>query len=162
MIDTMLADGVVDFITGLFVDYTVADEKGKEWPLAVVKGFLPPKRTEEIEDFEKYCILVRYADGEADWIAVEDQSKSINRLLIFVRTWSGDVQLGPQNTINLMAMIQQRLYATPIVAKKYRATYPMKWTAPDGQSYPIWQGEMTIPFFVPMVQELFIGGVYDE
>jgi hypothetical protein len=38
----------------------------------------------------------------------------------------------------------------------------MKWKAPDGLSYPIWQGEMTIPYFVPMVQEIFIGGMYNE
>jgi hypothetical protein len=162
MINPLLLDDLTDFLTGIFNGYIVEDEKGTQWAMTVIKGFLPPKRTEPTEDYEKYCIVVRYADGEADWNAGEDQAKSTNRINIIVRTWSDDVQLGPQNTINLMAMIQREIYSNPILVNKYRAVFPLKWKAPDGQSFPIWQGEMTIPYIVPMVQEIFAGGMYNE
>lgn len=162
MIDPLLLDSLVDFFTKVFKGYVVEDELGNQWSMTVVQGFLPPKRTNPTEDYEKYAVMIRYDDGEADWFGGEDQSKSINRIKICVRTWSDDVQLGPQNTINLMAMIQRKIYEHPILARKYRAIFPLKWKAPDGQSYPIWQGEMTIPYIVPMVQEIFIGGTYNE
>lgn len=162
MIDPLLLDSLVVFITEAVKGYIVEDENNVQWPVTVVKGFLPPKRTETVEDYEKNCIVIRYDNGEADWNAGEDQAKATNRVIIAIRTWSNDVQLGPANTIALMAMIQRRIYQQPIIDHKYRATFPMKWKAPEGHTLPIWQGEMTIPYIVPMVQELFIGGIYNE
>jgi len=162
MIDPLLLGCLADFINKIVSGYIVEDENKKQWSVAVVQGFLPAKRSETIEDYEKCCVLIRYDDGEADWIAGEDQSKATNRITIAVRTWSNDVQIGPQNTIVLMAMIQRQIYAHPILGNKYRATFPIKWKAPEGHTFPIWQGEMTIPYIVPMVQELFIGGMYNE
>lgn len=155
MINPLLLDSLCDFIENLVNDYQVEDEEKVSWPISVIRGFLPPKRTEQLEDYEKFCVLVRYGEGEADWNTTEDQSKAINRMLIVVRTASFDPQIGPRNTVNLMAMIQQKIYETPILNKRYRATFPLKWKAPAGDSLPIWQGEMTIPYIVPMVQEKF-------
>lgn len=162
MIDPLLLDSLVDFISEIVNGYIVEDEKGVQRTVTVIKGFLPPKRAESDESYEKCCVLVRYDDGEADFNVTEDQTKSINRMKIAVRTPSEDVQLGPQNTMVLMAIIQQRIYEQPILGKKYRATFPMKWTAPGGHTWPFWEGEMTIPYFVPMVQEIFEGGLYNE
>jgi|GEM_PF-3712138 len=159
MIDPLLLDGLCDFISNAVNGYQVEDEKGILWPLTVIRGFLPPKRTDELEDYEKFCILVRYDEGESDWNIAENQSKAINKMIIAVRTVSFDPQIGPRNTINVMAMIQRQIYAAPMLANRYRATYPLKWKAPDGTGLPIWQGEMTIPYIVPMVQEIFDMGL---
>lgn len=153
MVDAELLDAVVAFLAKQFADYTVQDETGKLWPFTVVDGFIPPKRTDETEDYEKFCILVRYADGEADWVASDGRVNAVNRITVAVRTTSFDVKCGPRNTINTMAMIQRMLYRSPVLAKKYRATFPLEWKAPAGDTMPFWQGEMTIPFTVPAVQE---------
>jgi hypothetical protein len=162
MIDPLLLSDLTDFLNKVVKDYVVEDENGVQWPVLVVQGWLPPKRTTSDEADEGFCIMARYEDGEADFNVPEDQSKSINRVSIAVRTTSNDVQMGPQNTINLMAMIQRRIYEHPILNKRYRATFPMKWTAPVGHTWPIWEGTMTIPYYVPMIQEIFIGGLYNE
>ncbi|MBP2654248.1 MAG: hypothetical protein H6Q73_1817 [Firmicutes bacterium] len=154
MLDPLLLDSLADFLTKKVADYTVEDENKTLWPFTVVRGFLPPKRTDETEDYEKFCILVRYDDGEADWNAVENQAKAINRMTIAVRTASFDPQIGPRNTINTMAMIQRMIYTSPTLARKYRATFPFKWKAPTGDTLPIWQGEMVVPWIVPMPQEI--------
>jgi len=162
MIDPLLLSSLVDFISKVVSGYIVEDETGKQMAVSVVQGFLPPKRTEPDESYERCMIQVRYSDGEADWNPGEDQAKSTNRMVIAVRTASNDVQIGPANTVALMAMIQRRIYAHPILNRKYKATFPMKWTAPISHTLPFWEGEMTIPYFVPMAQEIFIGGTYNE
>ncbi|MBP2655406.1 MAG: hypothetical protein H6Q73_2975 [Firmicutes bacterium] len=155
LIDPVLLDSLCDFLNQKFTDYTVGDENKTLWPFTVVRGFLPPKRSDELEDYEKFCILVRYNDGDADWSIAENQSKAVNRMTIAVRTAAFDPQIGPRNTINTMAMIQRLIYESPILARKYRATFPLKWKAPAGDTLPIWQGEMTIPWIVPMAQEIW-------
>lgn len=161
MIDPLLLDSLVGFINEVVDGYIVEDENGLQMSVTVVQGFLPPKRTESDESYEKCMVQIRYNDGEADFNAGEDQAKSTNRMAIAVRTTSKDTQIGPANTIALMAVIQRKIYEQPILGKKYRATFPMKWTAPVS-TWPFWEGEMTIPYFVPMIQEIFIGGTYNE
>lgn len=153
MVDAGLLDAVVAFLTKQFADYTVQDENGKLWPFTVVYGFIPPKRTDETEDYEKFCIVARYADGEANFVTSDGRVNAVNRITIGVRTASFDVKVGPRNTINTMSMIQRMLYRSPILDNKYRATFPLEWKAPAGDTVPFWQGEMTIPFTVPAVQE---------
>ena len=159
MVNTTLLDDLCDFISSSLSNYQVIDEKSKLWDVAIIRGFLPPKRTDESEDYEKFCVLVRHDDGESDWIAAENQVKSLNRMIIAVRTTSFDPQIGPRNTMNLMAFIQREIYASPMLANRYRAAFPLKWKAPDGQSLPIWQGEMIIPWITPVPQEIYDMGI---
>ena len=165
MIDPLLLGSLVDFLDKVVDGYIVEDVCENKMPVTVIQGYLPPKRTAPDESYEKCMIQVRYSDGEADFNTAEDQSKSINRMIIAVRTTSDDVQIGPQNTVNLMAMIQRKIYEHPILNRKYRAIFPLKWKAPTSDTWPFWEGEMTIPYIVPMVQEIFdmglgIGGDY--
>jgi hypothetical protein len=162
MIDPQLINDLVDFLTPLFSDFSVEDENGVFHSMTIVPGFLPPKRTQEDESYQEFIVQVVYVDGESEFNREQGCPISINNMKIIVRTTSNDVVIGPSNTILVMTKIQQAIYTTPILANRYRAWYPMKWTAPVSHAWPFWEGEMTIPYQSPMAQEYFIGGTYNE
>lgn len=161
MIDVLLLSALVKRIEETVKEYRVEDERGILHPITVVPGFLPPKRTEQLEEYEKYCVLVRLAKGQLAWNKEYQQAEAITKTIIVVRTASLDVHAGPMNTLNLMTAIQTAIYSAPILDERFRATFPMDWEGPDGQSFPLWQGEMTIPWLRPMPQEICdtIGGM---
>jgi hypothetical protein len=154
VIEFLLQDELCRFIREITRDYLLDTRKGPQ-PPQVVGGFLPPKRQEGSNDDDEFCILVRIVDGEDEWVPAEMQARAIVRTVVAVRTASWDVWEGQRNTLNLMNRIQRQIYATPVLANRYRATFPVRWKAPEGDSLPIWQGEMTIPWIVPMPQEIW-------
>lgn len=155
MVALLLQEELCRFIRDITRDYLLETRKGSQ-PPQIVGGFLPPKRQEENpNDDDEFCILVRVVDGEDDWIPAEMQARATVRTLVVVRTASWDVREGQRNTLNLMNLIRQRIYAAPILSNRYRATFPVRWKAPEGDTLPIWQGEMTIPWIVPMPQEIW-------
>jgi hypothetical protein len=148
-VELLLVDELCEFIEAATKDYLVVNEKGSQVP-RVVNGYLPPKREDGKDDDNEPVILVRLLDGQDEFQA--GQGIATANTIIAVRTASRDVKIGPQNTLNLMNRIRRCIYASPILANRYRATFPVKWVAPEG-TIPLWQGEMTIPWIVPMPQE---------
>lgn len=161
MVEIMLVDEICAFLEEIFEDYLVEDGTGKVWPITIINSFLPPKKTDKDEDYEKFCILVRVLEGEDNFSQADGMVIATIRTIIAVRTASMDVKIGPKNTLNLMQRIRQRIYASPILAKRFRAVFPLKWKAPAGDTLPFWQGEMTIPWIMPVPQELWIKGDED-
>lgn len=163
MVDVLLLKALVERIKTIVKDYRVADEKGNLSPVTVVEWFLPPKRSQDDEEYEKNGVFVRLLDGKLSWNKETQMTEAVTKAVISVRTCSRDTIAGPTNTANLMARIQQGIYAAPVLDGRYRATFPAEWTAPDGQAYPFWEGAMTIPWLRPMPQEIIdtVGGMED-
>ena len=152
--DLLLVEELCQFIARFTADYEVEMPDGTTKSPQIVNGFLPPKRDDDRDDDEEPMILIRLADGQDEWHEDTTQAIAVAHTTIIVRTAAWDVTKGPQQTLNLTARIRQRIYASPILAHRYRAIYPLKWKAPEGNTFPLWQGEMTVPWIVPIPQNV--------
>jgi hypothetical protein len=153
--DLLLVDELCSFIETLIQSELVDTlDKGLMAP-RVVNGYLPPKRDDGRDDDEEPLVLVRLVEGQDEWHAERGMAVATVHTLIAVRTASEDVKIGPKTTLSLMNRIRIGIYAARFLpSMRYRVEYPLKWKAPEPTTWPLWQGEMNVPWIIPIPQEI--------
>lgn len=107
----------------------------------IVNGFLPPKRSTDIDDFP--FVLVRPEAGTTERGAEEI------RVNIIVGCYSEEYD-GYEYGVNVIERIKEKICTLPAetLAERYQMRYPLKWNMVPEQPWPQWQIDMeTIWFF---------------
>ena len=98
----------------------------------IVNGFLPPKRSTDIDDFP--FVLVRPEAGTTERGAEEI------RVNIIVGCYSEEYD-GYEYGVNVMERIKEKICTLPdeTLAQRYQMRYPLKWNMVPEQPWPQWQ-----------------------
>ena len=101
----------------------------------IVNGFLPPKRSSELDDFP--FVLVRPEQGITD-----RQSEEI-RVNIIVGCYSEEYD-GFEYGVNVIERIKEKICTLPAetLEQRYQMRYPIKWNMVPEQPWPQWQIDM--------------------
>ena len=101
----------------------------------IVNGFLPPKRSTDIDDFP--FVLVRPEAGTTERGAEEI------RVNIIVGCYSEEYD-GYEYGVNVMERIKEKICTLPdeTLAQRYQMRYPLKWNMVPEQPWPQWQIDM--------------------
>jgi hypothetical protein len=101
----------------------------------IVNGFLPPKRSTDLDDFP--FVLVR-----PEQCTTERESEEV-RVNIIVGCYSQEYD-GFEYGVNVVERIKEKICTLPAetLAKRYQMRYPIKWTMVPEQPWPQWQIDM--------------------
>lgn len=101
----------------------------------IVNGFLPPKRSTDIDDFP--FVLVRPEAGTTERGAEEI------RVNIIVGCYSEEYD-GYEYGVNVIERIKEKICTLPAetLAERYQMRYPLKWNMVPEQPWPQWQIDM--------------------
>jgi hypothetical protein len=101
----------------------------------IVNGFLPPKRSTDIDDFP--FVLVRPEAG-----TTERGTEEI-RVNIIVGCYSEEYD-GYEYGVNVIERIKEKICTLPAetLAERYQLRYPLKWNMVPEQPWPQWQIDM--------------------
>lgn len=146
----LLQDALARRVEEITRDLTMPTASGVK-ALNVVSGFLPPPREGDQDD--EFAVAVRLFEGDDDMDQMADAAKATAKVAIKVVTKTKDVQLGQRMTLMIMERIRKNLHEYPFLEQRYRAILPLKWQAPNGETWPLWEGYMLTTWVVPMPQE---------
>lgn len=101
----------------------------------IVNGFLPPKRSSELDDFP--FVLVRPEQSTTD-----RQSEEV-RVNIIVGCYSEEYD-GFEYGVNVIERIKEKICTLPAetLEQRYQMRYPIKWNMVPEQPWPQWQIDM--------------------
>lgn len=101
----------------------------------IVNGFLPPKRSTDIDDFP--FVLVR-----PEQCTTDRESEEV-RVNIIVGCYSEEYD-GFEYGVNVVERIKEKICTLPAetLAQRYQMRYPIKWTMVPEQPWPQWQIDM--------------------
>jgi hypothetical protein len=101
----------------------------------IVNGFLPPKRSTDLDDFP--FVLVR-----PEQCTTERESEEV-RVNIIVGCYSQEYD-GFEYGVNVVERIKEKICTLPAetLAQRYQMRYPIKWTMVPEQPWPQWQIDM--------------------
>lgn len=101
----------------------------------IVNGFLPPKRSSELDDFP--FVLVRPEQS-----TTERQSEEV-RVNIIVGCYSEEYD-GFEYGVNVIERIKEKICTLPAetLEQRYQMRYPIKWNMVPEQPWPQWQIDM--------------------
>ena len=101
----------------------------------IVNGFLPPKRSTDLDDFPFVLVRPEQCTG--------DRESEEVRVNIIVGCYSEEYD-GFEYGVNVVERIKEKICTLPseTLAQRYQMRYPIKWTMVPEQPWPQWQIDM--------------------
>lgn len=158
-----LCTAISAFLTELLKDYPLPtsakgdsdEDNWTEQPVAlpkIVDGYLPPKRSESVQDFP--CVLVRLQSS------VTEREMTTATVLIACCVYSKKTE-GYRHAVNLACHIRNALLGIVdnALAKRYLLEVPINLKNYDDQAWPYWQVDLTTTwkFRAPAINTPYLG-----
>lgn len=136
MVTNLLTKALRELCEQAVKDFRLPTKDGKTLRAPqIVNGFLPPKRSTDIDDFP--FVLVR-----PEQCTTDRESEEV-RVNIIVGCYSEEYD-GFEYGVNVVERIKEKICTLPAetLAKRYQMRYPIKWTMVPEQPWPQWQIDM--------------------
>lgn len=136
MVTNLLTKALRELCEQAVKDFRLPTKDGKTLRAPqIVNGFLPPKRSTDIDDFP--FVLVR-----PEQCTTDRESEEV-RVNIIVGCYSEEYD-GFEYGVNVVERIKEKICTLPAetLAERYQMRYPIKWTMVPEQPWPQWQIDM--------------------
>lgn len=136
MVTNFLTNALRELCKQAVKDFRLPTKDGKTLRAPqIVNGFLPPKRSSELDDFP--FVLVRPEQSTTD-----RQSEEV-RVNIIVGCYSEEYD-GFEYGVNVIERIKEKICTLPAetLEQRYQMRYPIKWNMVPEQPWPQWQIDM--------------------
>lgn len=136
MVTNLLTKALRELCEQAVKDFRLPTKDGKTLRAPqIVNGFLPPKRSTDIDDFP--FVLVR-----PEQCTTDRESEEV-RVNIIVGCYSEEYD-GFEYGLNVVERIKEKICTLPAetLAQRYQMRYPIKWTMVPEQPWPQWQIDM--------------------
>lgn len=136
MVTNLLTKALRELCEQAVKDFRLPTKDGKTLRAPqIVNGFLPPKRSTDIDDFP--FVLVR-----PEQCTTDRESEEV-RVNIIVGCYSEEYD-GFEYGVNVVERIKEKICTLPAetLAQRYQMRYPIKWTMFPEQPWPQWQIDM--------------------
>lgn len=156
-VNTFLKDFKAE-LEGLFADFPLTDESGAQVRLNVFIDSLPIPEGEDSPEPFPY-LVIRAMEGGKD----EPDAAEVVKVIILIGIYDGSTEnRGYVDVRNVIDRLRQRFERDPVLAGKYlrlhSASYPIRWTIPDEDTWPYFFGGVELSFALPSVTQ---GGYYE-
>lgn len=142
-----LIDALISFLSEKTQNIILTTEAGIEKTPQYVNGYLPPKKSTDIEDFP--FIIVRPNNG-SDTPSNIGMSGDV-AVKILIGTHSEDPH-GYQDAVTLLEIIRRELLTQRVINKQFELQL-FSWQFPDEQPFPHWYIELTTNWAVLVPSE---------
>lgn len=136
MVTNFLTKALRELCAQAVKDFVLPTKEGQK-PRAprIVNGFLPPKRSTDLDDFP--FVLVR-----PEQCTTDRESEEI-RVNIIVGCYSEEFD-GYEYGVNVIERIKEKICTLPAetLEQRYQMRYPIKWNMVPEQPWPQWQIDM--------------------
>jgi hypothetical protein len=142
MVELELTKALRVFLEKVVCNFRLQTKAGELEPPKIVNGFLPPKGTNEKDDFP--FVIVRPVSGSAD------RDLEQIKISILIGGYSeeydedGHSVNGFEYCLNVISRIKQEIFKLPglTLAGKYQVNFPFSWSLDEEQPWPYWFAEV--------------------
>lgn len=136
MVTNFLTKALRELCEQAVKDFRLPTKDGKKLRAPkIVNGFLPPKRSTDLDDFP--FVLVR-----PEQCTTDRESEEV-RVNIIVGCYSEEYD-GFEYGVNVIERIKEKICTLPAetLEQRYQMRYPIKWNMVPEQPWPQWQIDM--------------------